>query len=56
MKSLDGLMRYLARRLSTAQYQALARTAARQGLGVRDYVGRRVLKMVEAKYAERRAA
>jgi len=56
MKTLDGLMAFLARRLTPEQYSGLVRHAAQHGLGVRDYVGRRVLKMVEEKFAERRAA
>ncbi len=56
MKTLDGLMAYLAKRLTDAQYSALIRTAAAQRLGLRDYVGRYVIKMVQAKFAERRAA
>jgi hypothetical protein len=56
VKTLDGLMLFLARRLTPAQYQALVERAAHEGLGLRDYVGRYVIKMVEAKYAERRAA
>lgn len=56
MKTLDGLMVYLAKRLTDKQYRALMRHAAVQGLGLRDYVGRYVIKMVQAKYTTRRAA
>jgi hypothetical protein len=56
VKTLDGLMVFLAKRLTDKQYRALMRQAAMQGLGLRDYVGRYVLKMVEAKFAARRAA
>ncbi len=56
MKTLDGLMRHIAARVPPAQYQAYIRFAAHEGLGLRDYVGRRVLKMVDEKFAARRAA
>lgn len=56
MKTLDGLMVFLAKRLTDAQYRALMIEAAVQGLGLRDYVGRRVIKLAERKFAERRAA
>lgn len=56
MKTLDGLMEFLDKRLTDAQYRVLVRRAAMQGLGLRDYLGRYVLKMVERKFAERRAA
>lgn len=56
MKTLDGLMAYLAKRLTAAQYRALMCEAAVRGFGLRDYVGRRVLKMVQAHYAGREAA
>ena len=55
MKTLDGLMAFLARRLTAAQYRTLMRHAAVHGFGLRDYVGRRVLKMVEHKFARRAA-
>lgn len=54
MKTLDGLMRYIARRRTPEQYQAFIQRAAMHGLGLRDYVGRRVLKMVGEKYATRK--
>ena len=53
MKTLDGLMAFLARRLTEEQYRALTQRAASQGLGLRDYVGRYVLKMAERRFVER---
>jgi hypothetical protein len=53
MKTLDGLMAFLAKRLTEEEHQALARQAAAEGLGLRDYVGRYVLKMAERKFAGR---
>jgi len=55
VKTLDGLMAFLAKRLTPEQYQALVQQAAAQGLGLRDYVGRYVLKMVQDRYPGRLA-
>lgn len=56
MKTLDGLMAHIAKRFSNEAYRALMQHAAVRGLSLRDYVGRYVIKMVEKKFTERRAA
>lgn len=56
MKTLDGLMLHLAKRLTAKQYRALVERAVVQKISVRDYVGRRVLRMVQEQRTERSAA
>lgn len=46
MKTIDGLMRFIARRFTMDQYIALMELAGEHDMSVRDYVYHRVFLMV----------